>query len=98
MRVRSSNNSDLMKLKRLVKYLKGTLKLFLTLGIKDFSFMRWYVDASFALHPDFRSHSERVMTCGQGAILTGLMKQNINSRSSTSAEIVVVDNFSTKIL
>jgi hypothetical protein len=52
----------------------------------------WYVDASFAVHPDLKSHTGVAMTAGKGAIINVSRKQNINTRSSTEAELVGGDN------
>ena len=56
------------------------------------------MDASFAVHPDFKSHSGRVMTMDTGAMMSGSSKQKLNTRSSCKAELVGVDDFATKIL
>ena len=56
-RVREPNKDGWGKLKRLVKYLNGTRRLHLTLHYDGLSVARWHVNASFAVHPDFRSHS-----------------------------------------
>ena len=56
------------------------------------------MDASFAVHPDFRSHSGAVMTMGQGAIQSSSSKQKLNTRSSCEAELVGADDMATKIL
>ena len=53
--------------------------------------LKWYVDASFAVHPDFRSHTGAVFTMGQGAITSVSRKQGMNTRSSTEAEVVGAD-------
>jgi hypothetical protein len=52
----------------------------------------WYVDASFAVHPDFKSHTGVAMTAGKGATINVSHKQNINTRSSTEAELVGGDD------
>ena len=31
--------------------------------------VKWYVDASFVVHPDYRSHTGAVMTLGEGSII-----------------------------
>ena len=87
-RVKSPNESDWKKLIRLLKYLNGTRKKGLTLKIDDVRVVKWYVDASFAVHPDFRSHTGGVMTMGKGAIQSTSKKQKLNTRSSTEAELV----------
>ena len=38
------------------------------------------------------------MTMGKGAVLSGLNKQQLNTRSSCEAELVRADNYATKIL
>lgn len=50
------------------------------------------MDAAFAVHPDFKSHTGRVMTMGQGAITLVSRKQGLNTRSSTKAEVVAADD------
>jgi len=51
----------------------------------------WYVDAAFAVHNDMRGHTGTIMTMGQGAIVGIFNKQKINTKSSTEAELVGVD-------
>jgi hypothetical protein len=60
--------------------------------------IKWYVDASFAVHPDFKSHTGTVATLGKGAPYTMSRKQKLNMRSSTEAELVGADDLSTMIL
>jgi hypothetical protein len=84
--------------KRMAMYLNGTRKDVLTLSADDLTVIKWYVDASFAVHPDFKSHSGAVMTMGDGAIQSCSRKQKLNTRSSTEAELVGVDDFMTPIL
>ena len=54
--------------------------------------VKWYVDAAFAVHPDFKSHTGGVMTFGRGAVQSISRKQKLNTRSSTEAELVGVDD------
>ena len=53
---------------RTLKYLKATAKLPLTLETSSIQTIKWYVDASFAVHPDMRSHTGALMTMGKGCI------------------------------
>ena len=55
------------------------------------------MDASFAVHLDFKSHLGGVMTMGTGAIMSGSNKQKLNTRSSCEAELVGFDDLATKI-
>ena len=97
-RVAAPNEDDWSKLVRLLKYCNGTRKDLLILSADDLQVIKWYVDASFAVHPDFKSHSGGVMTMGSGAIQSHSRKQKLNTRSSTEAELVGVDDFMTPIL
>jgi hypothetical protein len=60
--------------------------------------VKWYVDASFAVHPDFKSHTSAVMMLGKGAMQSIARKQRMKVRSSTEGELVAVDNAATLIL
>ncbi|CAJ1967284.1 unnamed protein product [Cylindrotheca closterium] len=60
--------------------------------------LEWYVDASFAVHPDFKSHTGGVITMGVGAMQAMSKKQKLNSRSSTHAELIGVDDAITQVL
>ena len=97
-RVKAPNENDWSKLLRLIKYLNGTRNLKLTLSIDDLRVIKWYVDASFAVHADFKSHTGAVMTMGRGAMQTMSSKQKLNTRSSTESELVGVDDPMTKVL
>jgi hypothetical protein len=60
--------------------------------------VKWYVDALFVVHPDFKSHTSAVMKLGKGAMQSIARKQKMNVRSSTEGELVAVDNAATMIL
>ena len=70
---------------------KQTAKDRLTLRADGSAILKWYVDASFPVHPDFKSHTGVAMTMGKGAITSICRKQNLNTRSSTEAEVVAAD-------
>jgi len=57
-----------------------------------------WVDSSYAVHPDMRSHSGIFMTLGQGTVYSVSSKQKLNTKSSTEAELVAVDNSMGQIL
>ncbi len=52
MRVRSPDTDDLGKLSHLVEYLRGDRDRPLILGAENEGMLMWYVDASFAVHPN----------------------------------------------
>ena len=90
-RVKNPNIDDWGKLVRMMKWLSQTRDNLLTLRADGKNKLRWYVDAAFAVHPDFRSHTGAVMTMGKGAIISISRKQGMNTRSSTESEIVAAD-------
>ncbi len=70
----------------------------LTLEASKATVMKWLVDASFATHPDMRSHTGGVMTLGRGAIYSVSTRQKLNTRSSTEGELVGVSDVMPQIL
>ena len=91
-RVKYSNQDDWIKLVRMMKFLKQTTTDRLTLRADGSKSLKWHVDAAFAVHPDFKSQTGATMTMGDGAITSVSRKQKLNTRSSTAAEIVAVDD------
>ena len=70
----------------------------LILGGDGTGVLSWYVDASFAMHPDMRGHTGGTMTMGRGFPLDKSTKHKLNTRSSTESEIVAVDDLIPQIL
>ena len=97
-RVKEPGWDDYKKLKRMVQYLRATKDLFLTLEADDLQVIKWWVDASFAVHPDMKSHTGGAMSMGTGAIFGTSTKQKLNTRSSTEAELVGVDDVMPQVL
>jgi hypothetical protein len=50
--------------------------------------MNTWIDASYAVHPDMKSHTGGAVSFGTGAALSKSSKQKLNTRSSTEAELV----------
>jgi hypothetical protein len=92
-RVQQPTEQDEKKLRRLLEYLRGTKALTLRLGADSLNtFMSW-VDASFASHPDMRSHTGGVLSFGRGGIVCKSRKQHLNSKSSTQAELIGASDY-----
>ena len=66
-RVRAPDKDDWKKLVHMLKYLNGTKNLALKLTADNTKFLKWYVDASFAIHPDARGHMGGILMLGKGA-------------------------------
>jgi len=97
-RVRSPDEQDWEKLSHLMQYLRGTKDLPLLLGADGTGIVKWFVDASFAVHPNMRSHTGGAITLGRGCPIVTSTKQKLNTRSSTESELVGVDDLMTSIL
>jgi hypothetical protein len=97
-RVRAPTVQDWSKLLRLMAFLKETKEDVLTLEVGDQQRIEWYVDASFAVHPDCKSHTGAFNTMGRGAFSAISTKQKTNARSSTEAELIGIDDVISKIL
>jgi Reverse transcriptase (RNA-dependent DNA polymerase) len=91
-RVKSPDVDDMKKLQRLVRYLRDSKELCLTLEADDLQIVKWWVDASFAVHQDMRSHTGGTMSLGKGAVYSVSTRQKLNTKSSTEAELVGVDD------
>ena len=97
-RVKSPDSDDYKKLARVMRYLRGTRELPLTLEGSDEMMIKWWVDGAFAVHPDMRSHTGAIMSLGRGAVYAMSTRQKLNTRSSTEAELVGVDDAMSQIL
>jgi len=76
------------KFMQYMKYCNATRDDVLWLAVDNISVLKWHVDAAYAVHPDFKSHTGGTMTQGSGCAITSSTKQKINTRSSTEAELV----------
>ena len=63
-RVSSPDQDDYNKLARCIKYLRGSKDLHLSLEADRDVTLKWWVDASFAVHKDMRSHTGAMVTLG----------------------------------
>jgi hypothetical protein len=91
-RVKSPDVDDWKKLARVLKYLRGTVTMPLTLEASNLQVIKWWVDASYAVHDDMKSHTGGVMTMGNGVVYATSTRQKLNTRSSTEAELVSIHN------
>ena len=92
-RVRAPDKDDEKKLIHLMKYIRGTRRLPLILSATGCGILKWWVDAAFAVHPNMRGHSGGGLSLGRGFPIMNSTKQKLNTRSSTEAEVVGIDDF-----
>ena len=91
-RVSCPTEDDYKKFTRVLKYLHGTSELRLTLTPGTVLHLHAFIDASFAVHADARSHTGIVITVGSGALYVKSMKQKLVSKSSTEAELIALSD------
>jgi len=70
----------------------------MTLTIEPDDEAKWWVDSSYAVHTDMKSHTGIYMTLGKGAAYTASCKQKLNTKSSTEAELVAVNDAMGQVL
>ena len=97
-RVSDPTEEDLKKLNKLLSHAKQSMHAPLILGGNESGTLRWNIDASYAVHPDMRSHAGASFALGNGSIISISAKQKINTKSSTEAELVAVDDAMTLVL
>jgi hypothetical protein len=91
-RVREPDEDDWDKLTHLMKYIRGTKDMPLILSANGSGILKWWVDGSFAVHPNMRGHTGGGLSMGRGFPITTSSKQKLNTRSSTESELVAVDD------
>ena len=97
-RVKEPDRDNWKKLGRIMKYLKGTIGLPLILSIDDTGVIKWFVDASFAVHNDMKSHTGMFMSMGTGAAAAASLKQKLDTTSMTESELVGVNDEMPQVL
>ena len=96
--IRGTETDDYKKLARVMNYIQGTIFLPLIFLIDKSGGIKWYVDAEFSVHKDMRSHTGGLMTMVKGGAYVKSRKQKLNTKSSTEAELVGVDDVLTHVI
>ena len=97
-RVKEPDTDDYKKLKRMMEHLRGTRELYLTLEAEDLHVIKWWIDASFAVHPDMKSHTGGCLSLGRGSVYGTSTRQKLNTKSSTEAELVGMNDVLSQVL
>ena len=69
-RVKSPDEDDWGKLKRVLQYLKGTLHMPLILSADSMTMPRWWVDSAYAVHHDCKGHTGAGISLGRGMAMS----------------------------
>jgi hypothetical protein len=96
--VKTPDEDNWGKLKRVLKYLNGTKYLKLNLTVDDLGLLKWYVDGSHNVHWDCKGHGGAMFTMGKGATSSYSRMVKLNTRSLTEMELVTVDMFMPEML
>jgi hypothetical protein len=97
-RTTQPNEGDWTKLIKIMNYLKATQDDVASMSADNTQSIMWHVDAAFAVHNDFKSHTGATLTFGKGVVCSVCTKQKVNTRSSTEAELVAMDDVVSKVL
>ena len=97
-RVSAPDMDDYKKLTRVMRYLQSTVYLKLTLESDGTGIIRWWVDASYAVHPDMKGHTGGTLSMGKGSIYSVATGQKLVARSSTEAELIGVHDLMPQIV
>ena len=84
----SSNEGDYFKLWRLMHCMCSA---------KDLEAMHALVDESCVVHHNMLSHTGGAIYCGIGVFTSDSKKQELNTKSSTEAELIGISNVMTKV-
>jgi len=97
-RVSKCTEEDWGKLERVLMYLNGCPEMGIVLkGSEGFRVMA-YVDASFAVHGDMKSHTGGILTLGSGPVYICSKRQSLNTKSSTESELVGISDILPQII
>ena len=97
-RVSSPTEGDRDKLDRALRYLNSTQELGINIDVHKNIHVVAYIDASFAVHKDFKSHTGAIISLGSGPVWTKSTKQRLVSKSSTEAEIIGVSDALSQVI
>ena len=97
-RVDAPDEDDYKKLTRAMRYLQSTKYLKLKLESDGSGIIRWWVDASYAVHPDMKGHTGGTMSMGKGSIYSVATGQKLVARSSTESELIGVHDVMPQII
>jgi len=96
LRVQAPDEDNYKKLTKVMQYLCSTNEL--TLTIKPGESAHWWVNSSYVIHTNMRSHSGILMMLGKGVAYSRSCKQKIDIKSSTEAELVAIDHAMGQVL
>jgi hypothetical protein len=98
-RVQEPTEQDAKKAVRVLRYLYGTQHLGVIIEPDaNFFCVRSYIDASYGVHPDGKSHTGVTISMGKGPIMSKSTKQKLVSKSSTEAELIALSDSASVVI
>jgi len=97
-RVTGATVEDSSKLRRALQYLNGSRNVGLVLSFDPKMVLVSYVDVSYGVHADCKSHTGGLLSLGGGSFAAKSTKQKLVAKSSTEGELIGVSDYSGEIL
>jgi hypothetical protein len=96
--VKGPDKDDWGKLKCVLRYLHSTRHMKLNLSADNLTCLRWWVDASHAVHDGCQGHTGAMLSLSKGTAISFSNKHRINSKSSTESKLIRADQALSSIL
>ena len=97
-RVKKLDEDEWMKLKRGLKYTKGTKHMKLTTSVDSLSMVKLWVYALYNTHEYHKGHTGDMMNLGEGAVTSIPNKQKLSVNISTEGELIGADDALGKVI
>lgn len=97
-RVLNPTQQDMSKLMRVMRYLNATRGKHVVLKPDHSVKVTAFIDASYAPHPDAKSHAGAFITLGTGPIYVRSAKTKLVLKSSTEAELVALSDMAGELV
>jgi Reverse transcriptase (RNA-dependent DNA polymerase) len=97
-RVQNPDEDDWQKMIRLIQYIRGSSELGIRLSAESHLSITSFIDASYGVHFDLKSHTGAVITLGRGPVYAKSTTQKLNTTSSAEAELVALADSGGQVL
>jgi len=97
-RVQEPTVEDMKKFTKVIKYIRHTRDLGIVLEADKMLAVLAYVDSSYGVHNDLRSHTGVVIGLGNGPVYAKSSTQKINTKSSTESELVGLSDSTNQVI
>ena len=73
----------------MIKYINDTVEIKLILSSDNTNIVNWWVDGSYTIHKDTKSHTGDIMSTGKGCVYGTSIHQKLKNKSSTESELAL---------